>query len=335
MLVASSMPHPRHMVLTAALISLVGMGLARGQDEPQNPWVIPDAKAKLYREKMAEADGLALRAYDYRTSFLDKRALAESALLAYEDAIKLNPKDPEPHYRAAQVSTDHQTRSPFPPRGQLDRAIAHFDAFEALAPNDPRLLGSPGLPGALFQRSILRTKRMGKRNIELGIADYDKQLMLIDQASPSNREVMGLILSNRAELLMMVGRLEESIEGYEQAIEFEDALTYGYGLAVALDRDGQGFRAREVARVYGLRDSADALQHGTAFYVPQGEVFYYVALRAEALADYRRAQAAYREFLRLVPASPFAARARQNLKALRDKAASQPAEPQLRVFRLP
>lgn len=310
------------------------------EDEPESKpksglvWGVEDPNELAFRAKMEEADRLALLATHHRNQLQSARRvrLAQRAMETYAEAIALNPKSAEAHFRAALVSTETQTAGNFPPPSELDKAIAHIEAFEKLAPLDPRL------PSMLFQLSLLRTKRGGKENIERGIHDYDKQLALIDQTSEMNRNSMSTTLSNRAELLMMLGRLEESIAGYEAAIEFEDGISYGYGLAVALDRDGQGFRAREVARRYALLDPSDALTRNGTFFVPAGEIHYYQAVRAESLAQYREAQDYYRLFLERVPRSPFAARARQNLEAIKDKAASQPPprrRHRVRTFMIP
>jgi tetratricopeptide (TPR) repeat protein len=124
---------------------------------------------------------------------------------------------------------------------------------------------------------------------------------------------------------MMLLDLKESIAGYERALSVHVDTVYGYGLAVALDRDKQGMRARAVAKTYAKSDSGNALERDGTFFVPPGERFYYVAMREEGLGDYRGAIKAYEDFLRLLPTSPWAEQARQNIKELRPKAAKQPA----------
>ncbi len=307
------------MEVTIRLIVVLGLllllGLPSANAQKPSFWERPSAKAVHYRLQMAKGDRLSVLASHYRFegSKLERRELADQALLAYEEAIEAEPQKAEPHFRAGMLSVQFQTSDNFPSKTDLERAIAHFDAFEALAPLDVRL------PDVLFARSLLHTKRGGKRHIKQGIADYDQQLALIDQATAMGRNSTSVILSNRAELHMMLGQLEEAITGYEQAIEFEDGITYGYGLAVALDRDGQGFRARNVARDYALRDHNNALHRDGTFFVPAGEVFYYIALRAEGLKQYAQARSAYELYLRRLPGSPFAGRARENLAALTRK----------------
>ncbi len=308
----------RHIFILSLLCSL---HTASASADEASFWKPPSVKADRYRQQMALGDRLARAASHYRlegigrqlTEKTERWALADQALLAYEEAIKVDPQKAEPHFRAGALSTQFQTSEDFPSKSELERAIAHFDAFEALAPLDARL------PDVLFSRSLLHTKRGGKRHIEQGIADYDAQLALIDQATAMGRSSTSTILSNRAELHMMLGRLEEAIIGYEEAIAFEDNITYGYGLAVALDRDGQGFRARKVARDYALRDNRNALHRDGTFFVPAGEIFYYIALRAEGLGQYAQAQAAYGEYLRRLPGSLFAGRARKNLAVVKKK----------------
>ena len=326
------------LLLASAIV--LGAADAHAQQEPQglgieetpSLWGTTDAKAEKFRAQMHEADELALRSMHYKTDPEDRADLAEEAMRAYEAASALNPASPEPHYRAAMVSNEFATERNFPAPSALDRAIAHLEAFERLAPLDSRL------PGVYFQRSILRTKRDGKENLEKGVTDYDKQLALVDQSSPDNRLNIGRTLSNRAELLMMLGRLEEAIASYEQALEFSTEITHGYGLAVALDRDGQGFRARQVARKFAIMDPGNALTTNGTFYTPLGEIFYYEAIRAESLANYQLAETAYRAYLQRLPNAQFAAQARKNLEAIKPKAAAQPSpkrRPRLPVIRRP
>jgi tetratricopeptide (TPR) repeat protein len=244
--------------------------------------------------------------------------LARRALESYELAVKADPTQQEPHYRAGEVLLAFLIDDNVAPPSALDRAIEHWRQFERKAPLDPRLTS------ILDDRSIALTKRGGLQNQRAAIADYDHSLELIDQSSEELRENVARLVSNRAELYMMVGDLERAIAGYERALEFHPDTVYGYGLAVALDRDKQGVRARDIARLYAQTDSRNALQRPGTFFVPAGERFYYIGMRQEGRGDYRAAIIAYKEFVRRLPTSPWAQQARANIKDLGPKAAKQP-----------
>lgn len=288
-----------------------------------------------YAKLMAEADELAIDAATSRSRAValqsrggitrhsraaedQAKNLARRALDAYEAAAKANPTSEEPHYRAGEVLQAFMLDKTISPPSSLDRAIEHWRQFEKKAPLDPRLLN------ILDARSISLTKRGGKKNLESALADYHYQLDLIDQSSDSRRDTLARRISNRAEIYMMLGDLKNSIAGYENALRLQRDTTYGYGLAVALDRDKQGERARATAKEFATRDSNNALLRVGTFYVPHGEVNYYLAIRAEGRGDYRAAVAAYDKFLRLLPNSPWAKQARANKKELVPKAAKQP-----------
>ncbi len=255
-----------------------------------------------------------------RSTAAEDRAknFARRAVDAYEAAAKAKPTMEEPHYRAGEVLLAFIIDDIVPPPSGLDRAIKHWRDFEKKAPLDPRLIS------ILDHRSISLTKRGGKKNLEAAVSDYDYQLDLIDQSSDSRRVSISRLLSNRAEIHMMLGQLTKSIAGYEKALTFHTDTTYGYGLAVALDRDKQGVRARATAKTYAQSDASNALLRNGTFFVPPGEVNYYLGIRAEARGEYRAAQAAYNEFIRLLPRSPWVHQARANLKGLAPKAAKQP-----------
>ncbi len=289
-----------------------------------------------YEKHMSEADDFAEAAVSARkrsggkyrisvgtvssrqASYQLATRLARKALESYEQASGARPSSAEPHYRAGEVLLAFMLDGNISPPSSLDRAIEHWRKFEAKAPLDPRLIT------VLDARSISLTKRGGKKNLRAAVADYDHQLDLIDQSNDTRRVSIARLLSNQAELYMMLGDLKMAIAGYERALEFYVDTVYGYGLAVALDRDKQGQRARATAKLYAESDASNALSRDGTFFVPPGERYYYVAMRAEGRRDYRAAVAAYKKFVRLLPGSPWASQALANIKQLKAKAAKQP-----------
>ncbi|HTA20745.1 MAG TPA: tetratricopeptide repeat protein, partial [Polyangia bacterium] len=143
----------------------------------------------------------------------------------------------------------------------------------------------------------------------------------------------GAAYTNAAEILMALDRLPEAEARYREAIQLDTPATgrienpYGlslstYGLAVALDRDGAPDAAREMmARALALdprhaKLTAAEQVGGDVFFVPEGDVYYYLGLASEAGGHVDDAEAAFQEFLARLPKSPWAPRARAHLDAL-------------------
>jgi tetratricopeptide (TPR) repeat protein len=144
------------------------------------------------------------------------------------------------------------------------------------------------------------------------------------------------IYSNLAEVLMAAGRLHDAEARYRDAISaagdasvgdrrersHELALAY-YGLAVALDRDEQPNAAREaMMRALANDPTASVLKvaatsGGDLFFVPEGDIFYYLGLAAEAEGRAGDAEAAFEEFIARAPHGRWvrAANAHLNRKA--------------------
>jgi tetratricopeptide (TPR) repeat protein len=149
------------------------------------------------------------------------------------------------------------------------------------------------------------------------------------------------VYSNLGEVLMADGHLREAEAAYRDAIAVASAVpgagsvrlddplartqdrVLGYvGLAVALDRDSQPRAAHETMRRALALDSTmavlavAALPDADLFFVPRGEVHYYLGL-ARAIAGRRdEATDAFREFLAETPKSRWAPQARAHLAEL-------------------
>ncbi|HEY4392480.1 MAG TPA: tetratricopeptide repeat protein [Polyangia bacterium] len=160
------------------------------------------------------------------------------------------------------------------------------------------------------------------------------------------------VYSNLGEVLMAEGRLREAEGAYREAIAVAGSapgatavslddplaltqeLVLGYvGLAVSLDRDGQTRAAHETMRralaldptmaVLAVAASPDA----DLFFVPRGEVHYYLGL-ARAIAGRRdEAADAFRQFLDELPHSRWAPQARAHLAELEARAVFPPTSP--------
>ncbi len=292
---------------------LVALALSNGalSVQAEERWLEP-AAASPYAAFMKQGDALSESASKHWPRET-RRAIVLTSLAtdAYLKAVESDPTQGDPHYRIAALThaylTYHNNSSP---AHLLRREIEHYNLFEKKSPLDSRL------ESVWFRRAIARTKLGGKASLSAGVDDYDHHLATIDVSSSLRQRTAALTHGNRAELLMMLGRLPEAIAGYEQALAFNDSSSTGYGLAVALDRDGQNTRARQVAGLYARGDVGNSLLQPNIFFVPSGEVYYYIAIRAEGLGSSRMAVIAYRKFLELVPNSMYADKARANIRML-------------------
>lgn len=255
-----------------------------------------------------------------------KKHHVEHAMTAYRAAIKAKPDGAEAHYRLGiaeftfylACDTAHPTltcdASAPDPAVQQD-VVDHWHKFTDLAPLDIR--GD----GLLFPRAILHTKLATRDNLLLAIADYEA---LADRREGT--EVIGgsaeNILSNLAETYMMVDRLDDAIATYDRAVALGADTSTIYGLAVALDRDGQGTRARELIKKLG-NDAYESFQlrvaAGDTFFVPDGEVYYYLALVDESLGLNQQSIIHWDLYIRSGAHPQFQPRAKHNRDALSAK----------------
>jgi len=277
----------------------------------------------------------------------EMRAQGERAVALLERALELDPDDASVHYALAQFYFEFlfgYYDDDLPMHNKRDEigmlAVEHWNKFEELAPLDPRqvnfvsnrpmwwrFVNSPQtlspISGATnqirgsyqFQRSIVHTKIGGDENWAKAIEDYDYCLAL----APDDTT----LLTNAAEILMALGRLDESIELYERAVDYLNDPLFLYGLAVAYDRKGSVERARdtiltavEIERNTPNTKPMAALDKETVFFIPNGDVHYYKGLAFEALGETKLALLHYREFLRAVPDTKYAEQARQHIDAL-------------------
>lgn len=313
--------------LVLGLLGAMWCGLPAMAAPAESPWpVIPEHEDRAesaaeaeYRGLLASGDELAIHALEVRSMRMVRRrrewvpssTLALRAVSVYERAAEVRPDAAEPHYRAAEVLRAHFLDAPPEPvledRELAERALAHWRAFEERAPLDPRVTDT------LFDRALVRTRLATEADFERAIAHYQTLLARSDLRSLPGEQV-ATWLGNLAETYMMVGRLDHAIEMYRRSLEYRAEPACGYGLAVALDRDGQTALAREVMASYAATDELRDLRRGTVFFVPEGEVDYYLALGYEALGKPAQAAEHYRRFLASGAHPRYQPRARENLR---------------------
>jgi tetratricopeptide (TPR) repeat protein len=241
-----------------------------------------------------------------------------------------------------------QPRSP----DKLARAEALVREALADAPDDFRALallaevsaraGRPAAALAALERACPRAPRGGAAAscwFRLGV-ERSRQGRLVEALAAYERLIAGgdadaATHTNAAELLMGAGRLGEAEERYREAIRLETVTPVAgrietshalmlatYGLAVTLDRAGQPDAGREMmARALALDPrhatlTAAEQPDADVFFVPDGDVYYYLGLAAEVAGDADEGAAAFQEFLRRQPRASSAARARAHLDAL-------------------
>ncbi len=294
----------------------------------------PDVQQDIYESEMKSGDELALQATSASVSPATIRQLVTHAALSYQNAASAKPDSPEPYYRLGRLlyafyldCTRNQfvTPSPLCPRDDVNgfdtkhaqEVIAAWDAFEQRAPLDPRLgverdngIGSDF--NLLFHRAVLHTRLATKPELELAVKDYEKILSRTDLADET-------VLSNLAETYMMIGRLDDAIDTYHQALRSNRNTETIYGLAVALDRDERGSQAKDVIIAQGEQAMGEfhkRIQIGITFFVPRGEEFYYYGLTYEAFGMTDSAIEFWKQYIKSGAHPEFQPRAKVHLDAL-------------------
>jgi tetratricopeptide (TPR) repeat protein len=283
----------------------------------------PAAAADSYESLMARGDRYTVRAADIKFNRAadstplspEYMATVKKAVEAYEQAARARPTAAEPHYRAAEVLNAHvldDSNAVYNDRAAPERALAHCRAFSELAPLDPRVAET------LFRRAIVYTKLATEADFQQAIGSYEALLASSDLDALDAREA-AIWLSNLAETYMMVGRLSDAIAYYERSLTYNDRASYGYGLAVALDRAGQLESARQVMYSYARDDRLSELEEGSTFYVPEGELYYYKALGYESLGEIELAIRYYNMFIASGAHPRYQPRAREHVATLRKR----------------
>ncbi|CAN5818507.1 hypothetical protein BH11MYX2_BH11MYX2_31540 [soil metagenome] len=295
-----------------------------------------------YRDAMSQGDGYTRQANAVSLTADVVKQYVDRALASYQLAASKRPSEGEPYYRMAEVLgaffTDcpvmarrFQSRLPqtCPGSGSAinrDRAVQASDAwdkFEQLAPLDPRV------NDARFERAILRTKLVeGAKDpaplLERALTYY---IALIDRSDGTSNFEPEVVWGNLAETYMMLGKLGDAIDSYKVAVSMGAGPSTAYGLAVAFDRDGSPGEALDTIRAQG-EDAVNQYYlgylEGAIFYVPRGEVNYYMGLVMEAWGHYDLAADNWDKFVKSGAHPLFQARAKQHLDAMTKKAKLHP-----------
>ncbi len=325
-----------------------------------NVWeraLAPDKTAEdKYESEMRSGDEHAILASSGNAAKSEVVRQLGFAVAAYRNAAAAKPTDGEPYFRIGKLLFSFyfdcadrytSTRAPLTCKPNIfdkERAleiIAAWDAFEAREPLDPRLSvgafgGAAGDDEILFDRAILHTRLSGvpglqsKKHLLAAAADYEKILARFDGDSGAVSRVLG----NLAETYMMLGRMEDALDAYREALRKSSDTSTWYGYAVALDRDESTRQALDIIRALG-RDQRDAFygsvvnSGGGTFFVPEGEKYYYFALSDEAFGFDEEAIDNWQKYIASGAHPEFQPRAKAHLDVLtaRKKRRSIPIEP--------
>lgn len=156
------------------------------------------------------------------------------------------------------------------------------------------------------------------------VAEYDRALRLLPGEPDSllfpSRHQQATLLSNSAEALMAMGKIEQAIRRYHQAEQIDtgdQGALHALGLAIAYDRDGQVQKSREaLSRSLAADPGLRIYQGDEVFFVPDGDRYYYDGLIAESLGNRDEALRAFRQFVGELPKSRYVARAREHIEDL-------------------
>lgn len=302
-----------------------------------------DAAKALYNARMAEGDFATAAAAVKGASINIIQESIRRAEAAYRAAAAAQPRDAEPYFRIGhllyQMYFDCEAYSsqpsptcgsPYATPAQQAHIVEAWDAFEQRAPLDPRV------SEILLKRALLNTKLVNgsasdRAHLQAAARDYQAAIDRNDGLSgPRGDETL---LGNLAETYMMLGRLDDAITTYLQAVAAGVArVSTIYGLAVALDRDGAGDQAiRRILELGadGFRAFHRDLQTGSVFFVPQGEEQYYLALMNEAFGNDGTALGCWNRFIASGVHAEYAARAREHVERLLKKAVRAEPAPEL------
>jgi len=213
----------------------------------------------------------------------DRRdVLRRAAVIHFERAVAIAPDRVDAHYFLGSVLYALADDA---------GAVASFQRVRALSSD------SPFEADIAFKLGVSHTRQ---QRFAEAVVEYDRALAFaLDERRPGSLSLRSVTLSNRAEVLMGLARLEEAVTSYRMAFDADDRNAGAlWGLAVALDRDEQVGPAREAAlRAAQTDPERTGITGPDVFFVPAHEKHYYLGLAFEAAGDTDAALAEWQAFL--------------------------------------
>jgi tetratricopeptide (TPR) repeat protein len=288
-----------------------------GAKNPEREGFIKTGNEKLSSARNAkrqwfEANQTAVRSPSWRLSPEPVKILDEArlAITWYEKAIAIEDSA-DLRYHAVTAATYIAA-----PDG-YQALVRHVNGLRRLDPMDPRERELSNLMSHALSKLGAMGGPDGEAALEQAIREYELWRGLVDESNTDVAE-LAISYSNAAELLMAVGRLDESIAYYRRSIELNasEPLNH-YGAAVAYDREGQWLRATaELKDALRLDPNLERLDSSGVFFVPDGDKSYYLALIHQVRGHKDLAIDNYRRFLRTAAAKRYGFRAREHLAEL-------------------
>lgn len=260
---------------------------------------------KLYQQELRKALRFEAQARSYEQQRRSKlaRRLYEDALAAYRRALAARKDGAQAHRYMGRVLF------------RLGRykegmtAVSRARQLSAAVRNDVDLA---------FEMGIAYSK-LGK--FRRAVEEYDILERVARKGLRVSSGLRATAHANAAESLMALGRLDEAIQRYRASLAFFSGspLTY-WGLGVALDRDEQVSKAMDaIRRALRHRKGLGVLTSPTVFFVPKGDIHYYYGLGYLAQGKLDEARKSFERFVKLLPKSQWAFRARVHLAELGSK----------------
>ena len=248
-------------------VAILGAPLSTRADTPPSAWdrTRDPAAGERYRlhvlaEELMHAPGPPIRRF-HEQNLERARSLLESASAATSPDVRLR-------FDLGEVYQD---------LGRNEEAIDVLNPALAMAPRDARSADA-------WLALAFAAAHLDRSQEEL--AGYDAFLALSVSAHPSET-----VVSNRAEALMRLERLDEAIAGYRNVIEsmehggrpgtdYTVLVLARWGLAVALDRNHDAAASEHEASTAAAEDPDERIigNQDDVFFVPKYERDWYYAL---------------------------------------------------------
>lgn len=297
------------------LLAALPLLAAAGGDTERSFWrdVAHPARQQFERLIKAGQDALGAASKLSRDS-TQRAAMLQRAALAFKQATVVEPSHPDGHYWLGRTYYEQE---------KLDASIACFlrlrrlgqtSAAEDVAADQRTDAGREY--EIAFSLGIAYSK---KGQFDRAVGEYDRAERWLAQRQQSGDVARRATLQgNAAESLMALGRLDEAVARYREAIRLQPGYVLAWwGLAVALDRDEQLGRAlAAVARATRYDTTMRELTGSGVFFIPAGDIHYYYGLGHLAKGQVEQAKAAFSRFVELLPRSPWVRRARAHLSVL-------------------